>query len=149
MYLEILKTMTFKHTFLCPKVSQKLHFFTISLQIFKDLTFSILQCRKTTWLLYFCFLFSWWCFGFGEIYPNEKYELKRNLCTKKKKKMVEASVSALGHRKWDGPVQTHFFKIKIKKPNPYNLGMMNHLIANTSRFYIPKLHQSVVLQVRA
>ena len=25
----------------------------------------------------------WWCFGFGETYPNEKYEIKKNLCTKK------------------------------------------------------------------
>ena len=33
--------------------------------------------------------------------------------------MVEASASALGHRKWGGPVQMQFFKIKIKRPNPY------------------------------
>ena len=58
--------------------------------------------------------------------------------------MVEASASALGHRKWDGPVQTQFFKLRLT-----HIDMMNHLIPNTSQFYIPKLHQSMVLQVRA
>ena len=95
--------------------------------------------------LFLLYVFKW-CFGFGETYPNEKYEIKKNLCTKKK--MVEASASALAHQKWGGPVQTQFFKIKIKRLT--HIDMMNQLIPNTVplNFKIPKLHQSVVLQVR-
>ena len=44
-----------------------------------------------------------------------------------------------------GCKETQFFKIKIKK-NLTHIDMMSHLIPNSSRFYRPKLHQSVVLQ---
>ena len=56
--------------------------------------------------------------------------------------MVKASASALGH-----PMDA-IFQNQDKKDLTH-IDMMNHLIPNTSQFYIPKLHQSVVLQVRA
>ena len=84
----------------------KITFFTISLRIFKDLTF-FQFCSVERQNGNFIFAF---CFRFGETYPNEKYEIKKNLCTKK---MSEASASALGHQ------TDAIFKIKMKRPNPY------------------------------
>ena len=63
--------------------------------------------------LFFAFCFHGGVLGL-EKHIQTRNMKKKNLCTKQ---MVEASTSALGHRKWGGPVQTQFFKIKIKRPN--------------------------------
>ena len=66
-------------------------------------------------------------------------------------RLLRAAENAVAQRR------RKFFKIKIKRSNPYrhdkpsdidltHIDMTSHLISNTSRFYRPKLHQSVVLQ---
>ena len=61
--------------------------------------------------------------------------------------MVEANV-CFGPPKMGWPSADAIFQNQDKKDLTH-IDMMNHLIPNTSRFYLPKLHQSVVLQVRA
>ena len=68
------QTMTFKHTLLCPKVSQKSHFFTISLRIFKDLTFfqfCSVERQHGNFIFAFCF--------HGGVFGLEKHIQMRNM----------------------------------------------------------------------